>query len=207
MLLEEIDRDKEFFYKSVSNAMFLMGNQNSTTLDNPEIKNLDPELKTWIEILPNSTKRMVNSYLSVIVKKDGVCPKTDMKNLLEAISKYADNEMLLASILTENLQTKIKHFDKPEIKNKELNYFKRIVKFIVGSEDEKLTKKNEDIRKYILSESNKYDYEATEKIIRKNPCFAEKLSTTAVNVLYKIGGLREKLKDNLSIGNILKPQN
>lgn len=207
MLLGQIDGDKEFFYKSVSNAMFLMGNKNSTTLDNPEIKNLDPDLKTWIEILPDSTKRMVNSYLSVTVKEDGVCPKTDMKNVVEAISKYADNEMLLASILTENLQTKMKHFDRPEIKNKELNYFKRIVKFIVGSSDEKLIRKNEEVRNYILTESDKYAYEATEKIVRKNPGFVEKLSTTAVNVLYKIGGIREKLKDTLSIGNGLRPQN
>lgn len=207
MLLGQIDSDKEFFYKSVSNAMFLMGSKSSITLDKPEIKNLDPDLKTWIDILPESTQKMVNSYLSVTLKEDGICPKTDMKNLIEALSKYADNEMLLASILTENLQTKIKHYDRPEIKNKELNYFKRVVKFMIGSGDEKLTRKNDEIRNYILKESDKYDYEATEKIVRKNPGFVEKLSTTAVNVLYKIGGIREKLKDTLSINSGLKPQN
>lgn len=208
MLLGKIDSEQEFFYKSVSNAMFLMGEKNITNppLDKPDIKNLDPDLKTWIEILPESTKKMVNAYLSVTVKEDGICPKTDMKNMIEAISKYADNEILLASILTENLQTKIKHFDKVKIKNKELNYFKRVAKFLIGSNEEKLTRKNDEVRNYILAESDKYGYEATEKVVRKNPGFVEKLSTTAVNVLYKIGGLREKLKDSLSIGNGFKPQ-
>lgn len=207
MLLGKIEGNLEFFYKSVSNSMFVMGNKHTTSLNNPEIKNLDPELKTWIDILPDSTKRMVNSYLAVTLKDDGVCPKTDMKNVLEAVSKYADNEILLASILTENLQTKMKHYDRPEIKNKELNYFKRVAKFIIGSDDEKLTRKNTDIRSYILNESEKYGYEATEKIVRKNPGFVEKLSTTAVNVLYKIGGIREKIKESMHIGNGLKPQN
>lgn len=208
MLLGQIDPNHEFFFKSVSNAMFLMGHKNkeSISLDSPKINNMDSELQTWIDILPDSTKRMVNSYLSVTVKEDGICPKTDMKNVLEAVSKYADNEVLLASILTENLQTKMKHFDKVEIKNKELNYFKRVVKFIVGSDEEKLTRNNKEVRNYILNESDKYGYESTEKVVRKNPGFVEKLSTTAVNVLYKIGGIREKLKDTLSIGNGLRPQ-
>lgn len=208
MLLGKVDPSQEFFYKSVSNAMFLMGHKNkeSVSLDNPKINNMDVELKTWIDILPDSTKRMVNCYLAVTVKEDGICPKTDMKNVLEAVSKYADNEILLASILTENLQTKMKHFDKVEIKNKELNYFKRVAKFIVGSDEEKLTRNNAEIRSYILSESDKYGYEATDKVVRKNPGFVEKLSTTAVNVLYKIGGIREKLKDTLSIGSNLRPQ-
>lgn len=206
MLLGTIDSGHEFFYKSVSNAMFLMGNKNTLSLNQLEIKNLDPELKVLIEILPESTKRMVHSYLSVTMKEDSVCPKVDMKNMVEAISKYGDNEILLASILTENLQTKMKHFDKVEIKNKELNYFKRVVKFIVGSNEEKLTRNNDEVRNYILKESEKYGYEETEKVVRKNPGFVEKLSTTAVNVLYQIGGIRAKIKDKLSIGSSLSTQ-
>jgi len=202
MLLGQIDGNLEFYYKSVSNAMFLMGNKDaqSPSFDKPIVKNIDDNLETYIGILPETTKRMVNCYLSVVTK-DGICPKQDLKNIAEAIGNYGDNEVLLASILTESLQTKMKHFDKPEIKNKEINYFKRIVKFIVGTGDEKLTKRNEEVRNYVLNESHKFDYESTEKVVRKNPGLVEKLTTTAVDVLYKIGDIREKIKN--TIGNTL----
>lgn len=206
MLLGKIDGNQEFFYKSASNAMFLMGNRHieSTSFDNPVVKNIDDNLATYIGILPETTKRMVNCYLSVVTK-DGICPKQDLKNIAEAIGNYGDNEILLASILTESLQTKMKHFDKPEIKNKELNYFKRIAKFIIGTSDEKLTKRNEEVRAYVLNESQKFEYESTDKVVRKNPGLVEKLTTSAVNVLYKIGDIRAKMKNAIGLNTENRP--
>ena len=87
---------------------------------------------------------MVNCYLSVVTK-DGICPKQDLKILQKLLEIMVINEVLLASILTESLQTKMKHFDKPEIKSKRNKLFQRIVKFIVGTGDEKLTKENEEL--------------------------------------------------------------
>lgn len=205
-LLSKIEMKHEFFYKSVSNALMLMGNPQINSLEKPQINNLLPELKSQIDSLPENTKRIVNAYLSVTIKENGICSNVDMKNTLKAIMEYKNNDSLLASILTESLQTKILNYDKVETKNKELAYLNRVKNFIVGSPEEKLTRKNVDVRKYILEESDKYGYESTEKVVRKNPRFIEKLSITSVNVLYRIGGIREKLKESLSLGNtIVRP--
>ena len=202
MLLGKVDQDHEFYYKTVSDAIFLIGEKDltkSVDLSMPYVTNMPADLRKNInELLPDS-KKMINTYFSVVTKKDGICPNQEFKMIKSCILKYAESPELLASILTENLQTKMKHCDLKEIKNKELNYLTRITKFVLGNTDERLTKNNDSVRSYILKVSEKNGFTDTEKVVKKHPGFLEKMSNKTVNILYKIADIRDKLKQEVGI--------
>lgn len=135
-LLNEVPAGLEYFYKSLSNAMVLIGDEThkSNSLDKPYIINIDYDLKTAIEKLPAIEKRMINSYISVIIKANGIMQPHEGETLKTLIEDSKDTEEM-AILLTERLQTKVQNYERKEIKNKELNYFKRVSKIMTGKEE------------------------------------------------------------------------
>jgi hypothetical protein len=193
-ILSTISNTNESFYKKVNNANQLFGGKDIYTdnLEENYIINLDSALRQKIEYLEKSDKKMAITFLKLFTDDTGKCRQDVIDGLENCISLNGN----FKETLSRKLHEEIVACKKLEIKNKEIDYAGKVVKFVTGSKGEEyvLPKANKDVRSLILERSLEYSYNETEEVVKRNPPWTEKLYTKTIDIMCKIGELRDKMK-------------
>lgn len=205
-LLHTLSPEKEAFLKQVANAEVLLetDNKKGEKFTNITITNLQQPLKDKIDNLSKSNQQIVTYYLNVFVSKEGKCPI----DILEALEVSVDNVthgQSLVKALGLKLKDEIQANKKPEEENKELAYAKQVGSWFAGTSNEHLVKENQETRKLIVDCANNLGCLYHNKIISVTPSLSEKAKEKTVDLLYKIGHLRDKIKKTagLDVSNSL----
>lgn len=203
LMLSHLSLEKESFLKEIANAEVLLKTKNKEGkyFDNVTIQNIPTSLKDKIDHLPKADQQLVSYYLNVFTNKSGKCSK----HILGSLENNIDSHDNLLAAMKVKLHDEITNRSEKEIANKELQYVKQVSTWVAGTSEEHLTKNNPKVKELILQTATDMNCVHHKNNIYLQEDFFHKVKNTTVDVLYKIGKLRDQAKKavGLDISNSL----
>ena len=125
--------------------------------------------------------------------------------ILSSLENTIDSNDNLYTAMKVKLHDAISNRSEKQIKNKEIHYFKQVSTWVAGTSEEHLNKNNKKVRELIIQTAIDMNCVHHEETYYLKSNLSNKLKNTTVDVLYRIGKIRDQAKKavGLDVSNSL----
>lgn len=196
MLLNKISDNMESILKEMAYTEVLLSvdNKKGKYFSNIVRTNVSPQFTNKVNALKKTDKYIIDFYLNIFTDKNGVCNK----EILESLEIGINNNNFLSGMRMQ-INKKITNQIQDKQENKELGYFKKAGEWILGTGTDHLLKTNEEVLKAVIDNASKLGYTEHTKVLVLNPPLSTQIKNKTIEVLYKIGEMRDKFKKTIGL--------